>query len=425
MDPEIHPRAAAAIDADGDGLVALLSVRPIEPEPKRSFTSRIPTARTITDKDMVDEPIMLLSGPEGDCVARYFFEEKQRIGLDGDAYLELRKCVERASRTKPFSDGFSPEFLEAETFKWCRTKHRDAGAPSLSDTLVGLYQAEVKPRRVLVPIIGIEFEKPFILGDVRVTNVGNDIFDRGLAYTLGVRPAEEHDEIKNAVEHLRKKHLGWTAIEVTVTGEERFAYDRAFAIANDMAAVFRFMAPAAVRANLPFPCFVADKSRVPTRSAYMIDDATGGFGMTSGIVHHAMHNYCMTFAELDEKMRMGFSKLAIFFDGTKLNDHQQRVRGALMSYSRGIGSFDEDDRLVYAMTAAEHLLLKDGNEPIQGNVGERMAFIIEQDVAGRKRVAATFKQAYALRSKYVHHYRSIDDQTVLGEFSTICTACYS
>ncbi len=148
----------------------------------------------------------------------------------------------------------------------------------------------------------------------------------------------------------------------------------------------------------------------------MIDDATGGFGMTSGIVHHAMHNYCMTFAELDEKMRMGFSKLAIFFDGTKLNDHQQRVRGALMSYSRGIGSFDQDDRLVYAMTAAEHLLLKDGNEPIQGNVGERMAFIIEQDVAGRKRVAATFKQAYALRSKYVHHYRSIDDQTVLGEF---------
>jgi hypothetical protein len=31
-------------------------------------------------------------------------------------------------------------------------------------------------------------------------------------------------------------------------------------------------------------------------------------------------------------------------------------------------------------------------------------------------VAATFKQAYVLRSKYVHHYRSIDDQTVLDEF---------
>ena len=45
-----------------------------------------------------------------------------------------------------------------------------------------------------------------------------------------------------------------------------------------------------------------------------------------------------------------------------------------------------------------------------------MAFIIEQDVEARKKVAATFKQAYALRSKYVHHYQSIDDQSVLDDF---------
>lgn len=416
MDLELHPGAAAAFDADGDRLVGLLRASPVKPGQRGSFTSRIPVGPTITDQDMVDEPLMEHVDPQGEILSRYFFDKKRRVGLEGDAYLELRRFVDKAGRTKPFSDGLSREFLEKEAFKWCRAKFRDPGKPPLSAHLLDLYRAEVKSRRVLVPIIGIEFEKPFILGDVRVSNIRNDIFDRGLAYTLGVRPAEDHDDIKNGIEHLRKKHLGWTAVEVVVRGEERFAYDRAFAIASDMAAVFRFMTPAAVRSNLPFPCFAADKSRVPTRAAYMVDDETGGLGMTSGIVHNAMHNYCMSFAELDEKMKLGFNRLAMFFDGTKLNDHQLKVRGALMAFSRGIGSFNQDDRLVYAMTAAEHLLLKDGNEPIQGNVGERMAFIIEQDVQARKKVAATFKQAYALRSKYVHHYRSIDDQAVLDEF---------
>lgn len=416
MDLNLHPGAAAAIDADGDRLVSLLSARPIKPELKRGFTSRIPTGGTITDKDMVGEPLMAYSDAEGETVSRYFFEKKQQVGLDGDSYQQLRKCVEKISRAMPFREGFSREYLETETFKWCRARYRDPKAPSLSTTLLELYRTEVKPRRVLVPVIGIEFEKPFLLGNVKVTHIRDELFDRGLAYTLGARPAEEHEHIKSGVEFIRKKHLGWTAVEVVITGEERFAYDRAFAIASDMAAVFRFMSPAAVRANLPFPCFATDKSRVPTRCAYMVDDDTGGFSMTEGIVHNAMHYYRMTFAELDEKMRWGFSKLAMFFDGTKLNDHQQKVRGALMAYSRGIGSFNQDDRLVYAMTAAEHLLLKDGNEPIQGNVGERMAFIVEQEVEARKKVAANFKQAYALRSKYVHHYRSIDDQSVLDEF---------
>src|SRR6478752_839592 len=122
MHPILHPNAAAAIDDDGYRLTGLLSVGPAERQANSGFTSRIPVGGTITDKDVLDEPLMSFTDPQGDKVARYFFEGKQRVGLDGDAYQELRKAVDKATRTKPFSMGLSREFLETETFKWCRDK---------------------------------------------------------------------------------------------------------------------------------------------------------------------------------------------------------------------------------------------------------------------------------------------------------------
>ena len=241
------------------------------------------------------------------------------------------------------------------------------------------------------------------------------MFDQGLQAMLLEAPEEHHEHVRGFIERQRKYHLGWTAVEITLHGETSYVYDQAFAIANDMAAVFRFMSPAAPTARLPFPCFALDKPVCPTRTAYL-PQANGSFGMTSGMIHQAMHNYRMTFAEFDELMRAGLSNLTMFFDGRKLNDHQERARSALMAYSRGIGSFDQEDRLIYAMTAAEHLLLSNSDEPIQSNVSDRMAFLVAQDAGGRRRVAKNFKDAYVQRSRYVHHHLSVSDQAVLEEF---------
>jgi len=45
-----------------------------------------------------------------------------------------------------------------------------------------------------------------------------------------------------------------------------------------------------------------------------------------------------------------------------------------------------------------------------------MAFIVAQSAADRRRAAKNFKDAYAQRSRYVHHHLSISDQAVLEDF---------
>jgi hydroxypyruvate isomerase len=74
------------------------------------------------------------------------------------------------------------------------------------------------------------------------------------------------------------------------------------------------------------------------------------------------------------------------------------------------------DRLIYAMSAVEHLFLHDENEPIQQGVGNRMAFLIKKEPDARKQVVSSFKCAYGLRSRQVHHLAGVENEVALQDF---------
>jgi hypothetical protein len=61
----------------------------------------------------------------------------------------------------------------------------------------------------------------------------------------------------------------------------------------------------------------------------------------------------------------------------KLSRFKQRVRSSILAYSKGITLHDINDRLVYTLSSLEGLLLKNSSEPIQQNLGERMAFYFQ------------------------------------------------
>lgn len=76
---------------------------------------------------------------------------------------------------------------------------------------------------------------------------------------------------------------------------------------------------------------------------------------------------------------------------------------------------DVNDRLVYMMSALEGLFLR-GDEPIQQNVGERMAFLLFSDPQARMDTVQNFKEMYNMRSQYIHHRVSLVEQDKLETF---------
>jgi len=90
----------------------------------------------------------------------------------------------------------------------------------------------------------------------------------------------------------------------------------------------------------------------------------------------------------------------------------------LLLYSRHSISAEISHKIVFVTAALESLLLKDSHEPIQKNLGERMAFLIGSNLAERKDVVSNVEAFYDIRSRFVHHGREVSstDTEIVDKF---------
>jgi hypothetical protein len=94
---------------------------------------------------------------------------------------------------------------------------------------------------------------------------------------------------------------------------------------------------------------------------------------------------------------------------SKRNQFQEKLLATLILYSRSAILKDIADKLVYILVALESIFLRNSSEPIQQNLGERIAFLIGDSLEKRKRIIKVTRETYTLRSRFVHHGHSIDD----------------
>lgn len=411
----LHPGAAAAINRDGLALLEAQQLEQLQSEQPPEFQSRRIPEATITDADIIGEPLSAWSNMAGQTVGRYFVQDGKVVALREQGYRQLRQLAEKVLRAKPFSSGLSRDFVEIEIFKWWRARLRGEADRELSTALLDASSEAVGEHRMMVPLSNIEIERPFEFGDVLVTPFNQQLIDDFEADGLRRFPDRAAD-IQLMASRLRKDFGHLTAIQVDIVGERGFARDRIREIAFDVADIFRFMSPPAVSWNIVFACFPAGFEHEPRATVIELrDDRLGE--ISTGLLGAPSFRWMLSFAELDRDMTTnGFRHCATFLGSEPLTGFQKRVKTGISAYTQGVATTDIRNRLIYAMSAAEHLLLRDENEPIQTSAGERMAFLIAKDADTRRSVVANFKKAYGLRSRSVHHLAMIDNEDVLSEF---------
>ncbi len=414
---DLHPKAAEAVNADGIALLGATEVQPLKPQIRPVFETRREPAQSLTDADLVGEPLVAMTDWTGQTLARYFVDSGTEFWLRGGGYVQLRRLVDKVLKTRPFSNGLSRAFIEDEIFKWWRARVRGTVEGTLCADLLDAGERSVIGHSILVPLAGLEIERPFLFGDIRVTPLDAKMFNR-LAAQMTTKFPDQAKIAEDYATKMRQKMGHLAAVNVSVTGEPNFAQQQAREVAFDMASMFRFMSPAGLSWNVTFNCFPQGSDHIPCTTEIMLkgEDITS---ISTGSLHPGQFNWKASSSEIDQLMKAGFQNCAVFFQKkTALTGFQQRVKRAIASYSQGIASYEVSNRLIYAISTAEHLLLRDSSEPIQANVGDRMAFVTAGDARERQAVAANFKKAYAMRSKQIHHLVDVDvdDEEVLEKF---------
>ena len=79
------------------------------------------------------------------------------------------------------------------------------------------------------------------------------------------------------------------------------------------------------------------------------------------------------------------------------------------------------------VTAGAAFFLKDNTEPINKNIGERMAFLFKVWTTDeRQKLVATVSSVYNLRSSYIHHGKAIgsSEAALIEEFMLYVWLCF-
>ena len=122
---------------------------------------------------------------------------------------------------------------------------------------------------------------------------------------------------------------------------------------------------------------------------------------------------------IDMSFNLGLQRLHEILVSNSRSELEEAVLEAVLLYSKCTIAKDPADKLVYILVGLESILIKDRNEPITDNLSHRIAFLVGRDLSERKNIVRSIKDAYKLRSDFVHHGASIESLDVLRKFMEI------
>lgn len=401
----LHPKAAASFEESATALIDRFEQKPRQ-ERAEPFETRhaMDTVHAISSP-----PIAAYVDVAGKLTGWGYYRDGIDYALAGAPYRALRELVERIRRKPPFTNGFSDHFLEELVATWCVvTREGEKPGPFVTFLLDRCSEAW-GTHHFLLPLVGVEIEHDFVLGAVEIRTILPELFECAAAEARARRP-DDPDAGKSA-DALGKTAANLAAVAMTVIGEPRFADSHSREVADDVAGVLRFMSPGAISSTVPSLVQPWGINTVP-QSLVIRVDGERLLGHSRQWLHGGLAMWKLDAREIERMTATSLASLAMFLDGSTLNDYAAHVRPAFFAFARAIGQFEPVDRLVGAITALECLLLRDQHEPLQQMVGERLAFLTALEHDDRQRTVADYKAAYGLRSRAVHHLRGIDNEDV-------------
>jgi hypothetical protein len=221
--------------------------------------------------------------------------------------------------------------------------------------------------------------------------------------------------MKEGMQEVRRKLQGRAAATLNILGEPK----RAFEIAQDEAER-TLSALRLFSRQMMVPGALGTASQLGVISPQV----EGYFALKNsliavysiGVASSAIDSWCISEQEIIEMFRQGLGTLHELLLKDDPTGFEKDLLDSIALYTRAAATTNVSDRLMYVFSSLESFLLRDVSENLQQNIAERIAFAISKDGVKRRAIVKSYKAAYGLRSKYVHHGRSIEDNKQLDAF---------
>jgi len=413
--PQIHENALKSFNDAAVRLSTLIQeISSGMGSTKAGFAPQFKIAH-VFDESEVTDPKFVTRDEDGIVTEMSMVTFGRRVGVMGDACKELLKTAERICAKKELEPIASQEVVTDLLFTWAARRFVGTELPPFMECLSAYLQEKVKLHGVWIPVAGLSVQSPFEIGKVQIGPLPEKWFDNLCRIADGAKADGKRKAamVRNIREH-QGRLQGSAAVIARVEAEPQRAQELAFDWAAQSLAVLRIyspgvMSPGAISWVAPY----GSHSRQEVLSFTMEDDDS--FRMSSGSSTPVLP-WVVDNSLLQQLGQVGLGVLHGILVKKNRSRYEEDLLNAVLIYSRCASQIDQGDKLLYAIRALESFLLQSESEPIQQTVGDRVAYAIGTPGQHRQAIAKNFKKAYALRSRLVHHGKSIDDLQELKDF---------
>lgn len=412
----IHPEAIDNFNKRGEEILSFI-VDVKESNRKPSFPSEVFISHSFSAQEIIGEIKYAESDFKSDEVSRYFQHGDKLVGLKEDHYVSFNSICTAIQRIPSLRDVISLKSVKDEIFEWIKLRHKNQITNSLIDFILPRFESLIKEAEIWIPIFGMEIESSILVGRVLFQPITKLMIDKWFEESIGGRSGEEVKKLNEHFKRIRRQIQGFAAGTMVLKADPVRAGEIAIYETERMLNLLRFFEPSNFHPSISSLCTILGKQYLQTTSFCRVKNGRI-VGSTKSIIDKGSIHWQINNNLLEIVKRSGLDKLNSLLVSENPSELITLVIDTLQIYSRAALAKTYSDKVVYLLVTLETLLLKDGSEAVQQNIGERLAFALEIETEKRKRIVKNFKDIYSMRSNFVHHGNDVDINQVdaLKEF---------
>ena len=390
---------------------------------KESFPSERPSV-LITGEDIIKNITTSKNDIFGNEFCRYEGVEGVDFGISELNYNEYDKLCRAIYKVQTVFTKISFSNVKNILFKWCLAYHFGKIEMPLCSYCEIEFDKIIEDVEIWIPIAGTEIEKSTAIGNVIFENIRKSDFDNWEEkYQKNNSSNNDKDRTKAFSEYLkriRKKMQGLMAGRVKISADPERAGQLALGYVEDSLEMLRFFDPANHEPMANSTTTILGKEHLLSINLLFIQDNNLKSSKES-IIERGIPRWRIGTKLIDMMMNSGLKTLSNILRSDNKTNFQISLINSLKLYSRVSLVKTFGDKLVYLLVALESILLKNTNEGIQQNIGERIAFTVTKDINERRSIIKILNDVYNLRSRFLHHGNEIDKNQLetLREFMRI------
>ncbi|WP_027373250.1 MULTISPECIES: hypothetical protein [Chryseobacterium] len=355
------------------------------------------STREITDlSDLINNSIAIVTQYFSDLSDRkiFIFSKGIRYGFSELNYKEFYEFIYQFNEHKGLSDLVSIEYLKEKVLIWIVDIYKNKfSKEGLLNYLNRLVDDDVKKYSFYYPILNLEVDEEFSIGDAKITYFTKEYFEQ-LFQEKKSEGISEDDFNK-----LYKKYLGQVFVCVEVIAEKRLASKLASEKASYIVDVLKLTSPTVV---IPFEkCFLELASKMPSKFDFLSFKEGNKFGLAI----HEQVNRCHQISYTAEMIN-GYMPIYDQFGGlfhSKVH-LEILVKNSIIFYSKCISEDDLHLRISKFIMILESIFLRDTE--IHGMVQKCKArFLNFRNISSKNsndKLELILDNMYQIRHKMTH-----------------------